>query len=219
MTLLIFDVDGTLIDSAARILRALELTFQAFGRPPPSREASFGIVGLSLPEAFRTLVGEEAPIEAMAAHYKGLYGPLSADPALEAMLFPGIADLIDRLGARPDVTLAIATGKSRRGVAQLLNDHGWQGRFAAIRTADDCPSKPHPAMIAECLAETGTPAEGAFMIGDSVHDMRMARAAGVHAVAVGWGFQPVPLLREAGAQTVVATAPDIEALAPLPVAP
>jgi phosphoglycolate phosphatase len=98
----------------------------------------------------------------------------------------------------------LATGKSRRGVAALLARHGWEDLFDTVQTADDAPSKPHPGMIERALAQTGTPAGRAVMIGDSTYDMAMARAAGVRALGVSWGYHPPADLIAAGAQAVAA---------------
>jgi phosphoglycolate phosphatase len=99
--------------------------------------------------------------------------------------------------------LGIATGKSRRGVAHLVERHDWQQLFATIQTADDAPSKPDPTMLHQAMAEVGVAAENAMMVGDSTYDMAMARAAGITPIAVSWGYHPVPALQEAGAEAVV----------------
>ena len=92
--------------------------------------------------------------------------------------------------------LGIATGKSRRGVAHLLDRHGWAGIFATIQTADDHPSKPHPAMLEKALAETGADRRDSVMVGDSTFDMAMARDAGIGAIGVSWGYHRPEALRE-----------------------
>jgi phosphoglycolate phosphatase len=169
----------------------------------PSRERSLSIVGLSLVKAFEVLVGPDGPAESLAEGYKTAFQRLRADPAYREPLFPGAADLLAELSGRPDVVLGIATGKSRRGVAHLLERHRWERVFATIQTADDAPSKPHPAMLEQALAETGAdPAESA-MIGDSTFDMAMACAAGITPVGVSWGYHRADALRETGAATVV----------------
>ncbi|HEV7873789.1 MAG TPA: HAD-IA family hydrolase [Enterovirga sp.] len=203
MQLVIFDVDGTLVDSQNMIVAAQREAFAACGLEPPSRARSLSIVGLSLAEAFTALVGADGPIEALAEAYKAAFGRLRADPACEEPLFPGAEALIARLAARSDVMLGIATGKSRRGVAHILETHGWTDVFATVQTADDAPSKPDPTMLRQALADTGIQADSAVMIGDTSFDMGMAKAARLHAVGVSWGYHPVAALREAGADTII----------------
>jgi phosphoglycolate phosphatase len=127
-------------------------------------------------------------------------------------LFPGAADLLRRLATRPDTVLGIATGKSRRGVAYLIERHGWDRLFATIQTADDAPSKPDPAMLVQALAETGIAADRAVMIGDTSFDMEMAGAIGMRAVGVAWGYHPVAALTEAGAEAIIDSFEDLECL-------
>lgn len=203
MKLVLFDVDGTLVDSQNIIVASMHGAFLRHGMEPPSRERSLSIVGLSLAEAFRVLAGPDAPAEEMAQSYKDAYSVLRLDPANDAPLFPGAGECIARLNGRDDVLLGIATGKSRRGVAQLIERHGWEGVFSTVQTADDAPSKPHPAMILQAMAELGVAPEDTMMVGDSSYDMAMARSAGVHAIGVSWGFQPVDVLKQTGAHRIV----------------
>jgi phosphoglycolate phosphatase len=203
--LVLFDVDGTLVDSQNIIVASQHAAFAAYGLEPPSRELSLSIVGLSLVEAFTVLVGPKGPIEGLVEAYKTAFGTLRQDPALAEPLFPGAEECLGWLGGREDVLLGIATGKSRRGVSHLLARHDWERVFATIQTADDAPSKPHPAMIRQAMAMVGAAPEETVMIGDSSYDMEMARAAGAMPIGVSWGFQPVAALREAGAARIVDT--------------
>jgi phosphoglycolate phosphatase len=210
LKLVVFDVDGTLVDSQDLIVAAQRETFLAHGLAPPSRERSLSIVGLSLVPAFRVLA-PDGPAESLAAGYKAAFQKLRQDPAYREPVFPGAAELLAELSARDDAVLGIATGKSRRGVAHLLERQGWQGFFATIQTADDAPSKPHPAMIEQALAETGADPRASLMVGDSTFDMAMARAAGIGAVGVSWGYHRPESLREAGAGTIVASFAELRA--------
>lgn len=203
MRLIVFDVDGTLVDSQNLIVAAQAEAFAAHGLPPPSRSRALSIVGLSLSEAFTALVGPAGPVEELAESYRQAFGRLRADPAYHEPLFPGAGELLAELGRRDDVMLGIATGKSRRGVAHLLDRHDWRHLFATIQTADDAPSKPDPTMLHQAMAEVGAAPHETVMIGDTSFDMLMARGARVRALGVSWGYHPVAALREAGAESIV----------------
>ena len=204
--LIVFDVDGTLVDSQHLIVAAQGTAFAENGLPAPSRAESLSVVGLSLPQAFRRLVGDDGPIEALSESYKRAFNALRLDPNYEEPLFPGMGDLIARLHARADVRLGIATGKSRRGVDHLVAANGWDGWFSTTQTADDAPSKPDPAMLIQAMGEAGVGPGGTVMIGDTTYDMAMAVAAGAAAIGVAWGYHPAGALFGAGAVTVVETA-------------
>jgi phosphoglycolate phosphatase len=203
--LVIFDVDGTLVDSQNIIVAAQRAAFGKFDLEPPTRERSLSIVGLSLHEAFTALAGPKAPVAGLVEAYKEAFAGLRADPAHWEPLFPGAAQCLRWLAVQETVLLGIATGKSRRGVSHLLDRHGWETVFATIQTADDAPSKPHPGMLHQAMDEVGVRPEDSVMIGDSSFDMAMARAAGVLPIGVSWGFQPVAALTEAGADHIVDT--------------
>nr|WP_246519692.1 HAD-IA family hydrolase [Ancylobacter lacus] len=200
-----FDCDGTLVDSQNVIVTAMTRAFQALDMPVPPRPALLGVVGLSLVTAMRRLGGDAPgfPAEELAEHYKHAFHAQRAEPGFSEPLYGGIAELLDHLAARDDVLLGLATGKSQRGVAAVLSHNGWQDRFVTIQTADTAPSKPHPAMVLQAMAETGAGAADTVMIGDTSYDMVMARAAGVHAVGVTWGYHTSDLLEESGAQHLV----------------
>lgn len=203
MKLILFDVDGTLVDSQNVIVASFRRAFETYGLEPPSRESALSIVGLSLVEAFTVLAGSKAPVDGLVQAYREAHTVLHRDPANAAPLFPGAGECIAGLNGRDDVLLGLATGKSRRGVVRLIAQQGWEGVFSTTQTADDAPSKPHPAMILQAMAELGIAPSDTIMIGDSSYDMAMARAAGVLPVGVSWGFQPVAALHEAGAARIV----------------
>lgn len=202
--LIIFDCDGTLVDSQHMIVTAMNQAFDTVGVQRPPREATLGIVGLSLHEAIWRLTdgADHEIINAIREQYRDAWGTLVQDPDHNEPMYDGAREAVLDLAAQPDVVLAIATGKSRRGVDRVLEKFGLTDCFKAIQTADDAPSKPHPGMIENALMETGTAASGAVMIGDTSFDMEMARNAGVAALGVAWGYHPVERLHAGGAQAV-----------------
>ena len=202
MQLVVFDVDGTLVDSQHHIVAAQARAFAAHGLPPPSRAMALSVVGLSLDEAFVALAGAGAPIAGLAEAYKDAWHDIRRQPHYEDTLFPGASETLADLAARPDVLLGIATGKSGRGVAALLESQGWGGHFATIQTADDHPSKPHPSMLLAAMTETGMAAVATCMVGDTSYDMAMAVAAGVRPLGVAWGYHARAELLAAGAASV-----------------
>ena len=202
--LALFDVDGTLVDSQNLIVAAQARAFAAHGMAAPTRARALSIVGLSLIEAFQVLAGPDAPHESLAQAYKDSFFELRRDENLAEPFFPGAREIVQRLSQREDVLMGIATGKSRRGVAHLVQRAGWETMFSSVQTADDHPSKPAPDMILAALAETGVDPQDAIMVGDTTYDMEMAKAAGVRAIGVAWGYHASDALTAAGAQCVIA---------------
>jgi len=204
MKLAIFDVDGTLVDSQAMIAASLTAAFKAEGLVVPERSRMMSIVGLSLVDAMAVLAPEHevAAHDRLAAAYKEAFWQHRAEGQHTETLFPGAEELLAKLRARGEVALGIATGKSRRGVAHLIEKHGWEGWFSTVQTSDDHPSKPHPSMVVTALAETAVEPAAAIMIGDTSFDIAMARAAGVGAAGVSWGNHPTAELLTAGAHSI-----------------
>jgi phosphoglycolate phosphatase len=179
--------------------------FGALGLAPPTRAQTLSVVGLSLPEAFDVLApahAEKTRVE-LARLYKYVFQGARERQAQRDPLFPGAKEAIATLAARDDVVLGIATGKSRRGVARLLDQEGWSACFVTVQTADDHPSKPHPSMIVRAMSETDVGPRDTVMIGDSTFDMEMACRAFVRGVGVAWGYHPVEHLERAGAHVIV----------------
>ncbi|MFC3227639.1 HAD-IA family hydrolase [Marinibaculum pumilum] len=218
LRLVIFDMDGTLVDSAGVIVAAMQAAFAETGRPAPAPSAVHGVIGLHLPEAMARLcaaIGCDVPEGAAAAALTGAYRHhflrLDSDPEQGSMLFPGIPAVLERLEA-DGLLLAVATGKGRRGMERVLDGHGLLQRFVATRTPDESPGKPHPGMVLDLLALTGADAADTVVVGDSLFDMDMARNAGVAALGVSWGTAPPALLRDAGAIAVAGTPEEIPPL-------
>lgn len=207
--LVVFDVDGTLVDSQAQILAAMSAAFAEIGRPAPARAEALAVVGLSLPLALARLAPDldARGLDRAVAAYKAAFAELRGTAG--APLYPGARAALERLAARPGVVLGVATGKSRRGLEHVLDRHGLCGMFATLQCADDHPSKPHPAMLAAALAEAGVPPTAAAMVGDTDFDIAMARAAGTAALGATWGYHPPARLAAAGAHRLL---PDFAAL-------
>jgi phosphoglycolate phosphatase len=209
MKLVVFDVDGTLVDSQNLIVEAQSRAFASLGLPAPSRERALSVVGLSLIEAFNALTNGEGPSDLLAQAYKEAWQQLRATPGFHDPLYPGAHDLLTELAAREDCLIGLATGKSRAGVKNLCERHGWHSLFATIQTADDAPSKPAPDMFLRALAETGLSPRDACMIGDTTFDMAMAHNAGAHAIGVAWGYHRHEKLTKAGAKQIVTDFPSL----------
>ena len=208
MKLIIFDCDGTLVDSQHMICAAMREAYEAHGLLVPERERLLGIVGLSLPDAFRRLAQgghapETHPVDSLVAHYRTAFAALRQSVAHLEPLYPGTREALDQLAQRPDTVLGIATGKSQRGVRTVLARHGLADHFATIQTADDAPSKPHPGMVLAAMRATGIGAENTVVVGDTVFDIEMARAAGARTIGVGWGYHRPEALAQAGANVLI----------------
>ena len=201
--LAIFDCDGTLVDSQANICLAMEECFARAGLPAPSRERTRRVVGLSLVEAMRALLpdADAALHRALAEDYKTAFQRLRGRGLVEEPLYDGVAELLDTLDA-DGWLLGVATGKSDRGLGLCLDCHGLSRRFVTLQTADRHPSKPHPSMIEAALADAGAEASASAMSGDTSFDMAMAKAAGVAAIGVAWGYHRKEELIAAGADSV-----------------
>ncbi len=187
--LVVFDVDGTLVDSREILKHTADEAFTALGLTPPSYDELRQIVGLSLYEGLAQLAPDltAEQVAGLVAHYKVTFQALHQDPDFIEPLYAGAAELLERLKAE-GWRIAMATGKSRRGVNTIVAMHRWADLFDSTHCADDGPGKPHPAMLIEAMRKLDARPEDTVMIGDTAHDLRMAQAAGVRAVGVSWGF-------------------------------
>lgn len=208
--LAIFDCDGTLVDSQANICMAMEQAFDQMGMAPPPRHATRRIVGLSLVEAMRQLLpdAEDVLHQEMADRYKQAFFTLRGNGLVDEPLYDGMAGVLSELDENGWL-LGVATGKSDRGLERCLDHHGIKGLFVTLQTADRHPSKPHPSMVWQALADAGADPANAVMIGDTVYDIHMGKAAGCRTIGVAWGYHPVDELRAAGADYLVETTEEL----------
>lgn len=200
--LLIFDWDGTLVDSIGRIVEAMHLAADVCGLSRRDDELVKGIIGLALPEAIAQLYPDiEDPLlsERFLRAYSEQYLQLESEPS---PLFAGVAESLEAFRAQ-GYRLAVATGKSRHGLQRVLQGRGWLDYFDITRCADETASKPHPLMLQEILAHFHLAPEQALMVGDSVFDLQMARNAGVDSVAVGFGAQSLDSLNVHGPKLAI----------------
>ena len=204
--LAIFDCDGTLVDSGGNIHAALADSFAEFGIAVPTLEATRKIIGLSLVEAIAALVPDADPAThvEVAESYKLHFQRARAEGRVEEPLFPGIPELLNAL-EDDGWLLAVATGKSDRGLALCLDCHGYAKRFVSLQTADRHPSKPHPSMVHQAMADAGASTETTVVIGDTAFDMGMAAAAGATGIGAGWGYHEAHEMLDAGAIGVAET--------------
>lgn len=201
--LAIFDCDGTLVDSGATIHRALSITFEQNGLALPEPQATRKVIGLSLIQAMAALLPGVAADEhaRLAEDYKRAFWQLRAAGEVEEPLFDGVLELLDTLEDEGWL-LAVATGKSDRGLRHCLEQHGIHARFVSLQTADRHPSKPHPSMVVEAIADAGAAPQTSIVVGDTSFDMAMAVNAGARGIGAGWGYHDAGELLAAGAIVV-----------------
>ena len=211
--LALFDCDGTLVDSQANICMAMEHAFGEAGLVPPVRSAIRRIVGLSLLEIMRALLPDagDAVHGDMVERYRASYLTLRNNGLEHEPLYDGIAGVLSRLDD-DGWMLGVATGKSDRGLERCLNYHAIKGLFVTLQTADRHPSKPNPSMVYQAIADARAEPGSTVMIGDTVYDILMGKAAGCHTIGVSWGYHPVAELHEAGADMIAETMDELAAM-------
>jgi phosphoglycolate phosphatase len=208
--LAVFDCDGTLVDGQADVCWAMERAFERAGLPAPEAREVRRIIGLSLPVAIRQLAPDLSEQDAgnVTEFYKSSFRARRDEGLLGEPLYEGIAELLERLHAG-GWQLAVATGKSDRGLAACLAAHRIDHLFVSLQTADRHPSKPHPAMLEAALFEARARPAEAVMIGDTTFDMLMARSAGVPSIGVAWGYHSPAELIAGGALGIAETAEEL----------
>ncbi len=200
----VFDCDGTLVDSQRGIIASVGAAFGSEGLIPPDDEMIRTGVGLHLDEAIARLApDQDAEVQTrLVARYKDAFFTLRHSGQHEEPLYPGtkkvLRDLYDR-----DILLGVATGKSRRGLLATLDRHDILDLFVNLKTADDGPGKPNPAILKAAMSETGVDPQNVVMIGDTSYDMKLGVAAGVTSIGVTWGYHPITVLEQTGARYVI----------------
>lgn len=183
--LVVFDLDGTLIDSSGALLQAHDAAWASIGLQRPDDKAILELVGLPLLDTMRRL-GPEHDAEALAKAYSEAYGPAAER---HERLFEGVPQLLER-----PFRAAVATGKSQNGAERAIKRHGLESRFEIIRGGNSVPRpKPYPDMLDAIMDESGT--RDVIMVGDTTYDLEMAQAAGVRAIGVSWGHHSVDRLQ------------------------
>ena len=203
--LIIFDLDGTVLDSRHSILSAMDEVFIQFSIIVPNEKKLLSVIGLSLEIAFETLLGDKN------AHYAARMSDAYRDVILARRkagtdhdrMFPGALDTLRFLESRDNILLGVATGKALRGIHHMIKTHELGTMFHTLQAADTAPSKPHPGMVLQSMELAGMSASNTVMIGDTSFDMEMARAAGVHALGVSWGYHDNELLFKSGAGQII----------------
>ncbi|MEO0981216.1 MAG: HAD-IA family hydrolase [Pseudomonadota bacterium] len=204
LKLAVWDMDGTIVDSREVIQGAMARAFEALDLAPPPYDATRQIVGLSLDEACRRLTPEgfdPRELPRLVEAYKDAFIAQRAAPDFEEPLYAGALEALQGL-AEAGWLIAMATGKSHRGIRAVFERHPMEPLFDTIWCADDGPGKPHPFMVEQAMKAVGAAAAGTVVIGDAVHDMQMSRAAGASAFGVSWGFGAPHELDAAGAHEV-----------------
>ena len=207
MRLVVFDCDGTLVDSQQAIVRSTETALSAFDLPTPERRAILYAVGLPVDVAMRRHAPDvdDATVGKIIELFRDTYRDLSLQDDRGQIMFDGMHDLICTLGQQDETLLAVVTMKSRRGLGRVVDAYNIRDYFQSLKSADDGPGKPAPDLLIDAMAECGVTPAQTVMVGDTSFDMLMAKAANVRAIGVGWGYQDIDELEEAGADDSVVT--------------
>lgn len=213
MPLIVFDMDGTLIDTHGLISEHMATAFTANGLAAPTPADVSQIIGLSLPIAIGRLAQgrNAAMVDRLVDSYRTAYREDLEHHADREPLYPGARAALDRLRNSPATLLGIATGKGLAGVHRILGNHGLAGHFVTLQTPDHNPSKPDPSMLLKAMAETGMGREETIMVGDTVFDIELAVNAGCHSVGVTWGYHDAADLVRAGAGAMIDSYDELDA--------
>lgn len=213
---IVFDIDGTLLDSYAQIMAAIEFAFHAANLPSPAPEKVRNGIGLAVEDMINGIKpGLSAQkVDQIAQSYRGEFraSALRTSRGEASDLFDGAFDLLKVLAAQKTTLLGIASGKSRRGYDRMVAALGLEDMFHTQQLSDDHPSKPHPSMLLTAMAEAGVTPEQTVMVGDTSYDMQMAKSANVRGIGVKWGYHMPEVLRDAGAQCIASDFDELRTL-------
>lgn len=213
LKLVVFDCDGTLVDSQHSIVQSMEFAFAKYGLAPPTREAIRRIVGLPLYDAIAHLAPgqDDVMVRNLQAGYSEEWHRMRATGDLDEPLYPGTLDAISRL-SKEGWLLGVATGKSYKGLVATLTHFGIIDQFVTLQTSDKVSrGKPFPDMLLAALNEAGVNAQEAVMVGDTTYDIEMSVNAGVRAIGVNWGYHDAHELLARGADCVIDRYEDLHA--------
>ena len=207
MRLVVFDCDGTLVDSQHTIVSATETALSAFGLPTPDRRSILYAVGLPVDVSMRRHApnADDATLAKVIEVFRDTYRELSLQDDRGQIMFEGMHDMIQQLGAQDETLLSIVTMKSRRGLSRVVDAYDIRGFFQSLKSADDGPGKPAPDLLIDAMSECGVTPAQTIMVGDTSFDVMMAKAANVRAIGVGWGYQDIDELVDAGADEIAET--------------
>jgi phosphoglycolate phosphatase len=201
--LILFDLDGTLVDGQYSIRATFDAIFPQFGYAKPDAAAVRAVVGRSLPDAIADLLGPAAPAHEMAEAYKLHFHKMRATEGYIEALYPDVDVTMRRLALRDDLVLGTATGKALRGINWMIEKNGWHGFFTTLQASDTAASKPSPEMVENACRETGIAPADTIVFGDSIYDMQMAVSGGAHAIGVSYGYGEPESLIASGAQKII----------------
>jgi len=201
LKLAIWDMDGTIVDSREVIQTAMVRCFESLGLAPPAYDATRKTIGLGLEEAVQQLAPDYHDVPKLAEAYRQAFVARRAERDFKEPLYDGALETLERL-ANENWLIAMATGKSHRGIQAIFDMHPLEKYFDTIWCADDGPGKPHPHMCEQAMKALGAEAHQSLIIGDAVHDIRMGRNAGIHTLGVSWGFGEGHELEYVGAHEV-----------------
>lgn len=210
LKLAIWDMDGTIVDSREVIQTAMCRAFGMCDLPEPDYDDTRQVVGLGLEEAVRTLAPDYHDIPGLTAAYREAFVLRRTEPDFREPLYDGAVETLERL-ANDNWLIAMATGKSHRGIRAIFEMHPLEPYFDTIWCADDGPGKPHPFMVEQAMDALGCEAHQSLIIGDAIHDIAMGRNAGIHTMGVAWGFGAPAELEAAGAHEIHHDFPSLNA--------
>ncbi|MEO1920068.1 MAG: HAD-IA family hydrolase [Paracoccaceae bacterium] len=214
LSLVVFDMDGTLIDSQDVIIEAMRRAFIRMDRPAPTDGQTRGIIGLSLQQAVATIAPDMTHAEAVAGaeFYRQSFIEMRAEMGGDGAtpMYPGARAALNRLHSQDNILMGVATGKARRGLDHAYESHGIGHYFVTHQTADEHPSKPHPSMLHQTLLDTGVEVQRAVMVGDTEFDMAMGKAAGFATVGVSWGYHSQERLSAAKPDAIIDSFDDLD---------